>query len=198
MNSYAIRAYLFKASISFMFKIFLMMVVARLGKFFFSNLFEFIFSTQFWLMYILLLIGMCYKDYLDIKEYLEDRKTISEIKKEKFAYATLEAYAIEAAAFSEISKTKLDIFKSLSPIPLIVFLLGIYTNSNASINKEIPFFPPGILLGDLLMYLGIGIPVFYFYFVYSSFSSYKKHMRRTKDYKSEAIIAKAESEESSK
>ncbi|WP_024634650.1 hypothetical protein, partial [Paenibacillus sp. MAEPY1] len=55
-----------------------------------------------------------------------------------------------------------------------------------------------LLLGDLLMYLGVGIPIFYFYFIYSSFSTYKKHMRRTMDYKAEAIVTKEEIKVSSK
>lgn len=48
------------------------------------------------------------------------------------------------------------------------------------------------------MYLGVGIPIFYFYFIYSSFSTYKKHMRRTMDYKAEAIVTKEEIKVSSK
>lgn len=175
-----------------------MIIVSYLGKTFFPDVSKLMFSIYFWLVYVILVIGICYKDYKELKDFSKHLDMIYETKKEKLSYAKLEKYAVWSGTFAEISKTKLDMLKTFSPIPIIIFILGVYTNNNSSINNKINIFSTELLLGDLLMYLGVGIPIFYFYFIYSSFSTYKKHMRRTMDYKAEAIVAKEEIKESSK
>lgn len=190
--------YLKRAISSFISKMFLMIIVSYLGKTFFPDVSKLMFSIYFWLVYVILVIGICYKDYKELKDFSKHLDMIYETKKEKLSYAKLEKYAVWSGTFAEISKTKLDMLKTFSPIPIIIFILGVYTNNNSSINNKINIFSTELLLGDLLMYLGVGIPIFYFYFIYSSFSTYKKHMRRTMDYKAEAIVAKEEIKESSK
>ncbi|GAB1157127.1 hypothetical protein YWY31_31520 [Paenibacillus illinoisensis] len=190
--------YLKRAISSFISKMILMIIVSYLGKTFFSDVSKFMFSTYFWFIYAILVIGICYKDYKELKEFSKHLDMIYETKKGKLSYANLEKYAVWSGTFAEISKTKLDMLKTFSPIPIIIFILGVYTNNNSSINNKINIFSTELLLGDLLMYLGVGIPVFYFYFIYSSFYTYKKHMRRTMDYKAEAIVTKEEIKESSK
>ncbi|WP_236642460.1 hypothetical protein, partial [Paenibacillus sp. MAEPY2] len=183
---------------SFISKMILMIIVSYLGKTFFPDVSKFMFSIYFWLVYAILIIGICYKDYKELKDFSKHLDMIYETKKEKLSYANLEKYAVWSGTFAEISKTKLDMLKTFSPIPIIIFILGVYTNNNSSINNKINIFSAELLLGDLLMYLGVGIPIFYFYFIYSSFSTYKKHMRRTMDYKAEAIVTKEEIKVSSK
>lgn len=134
---------------------------------------------------------MFFKDYKKLKDFSVHRDMIYKIKEENIGYAKLESYAIWSETFAEISKTKFDTFKALSPILLIVFFLGYYTSSNRNINKEISIFSTDLLLGELLMHVGIGIPVFYFYFIYTSFLSYRNHMRTAMNYKAETTIAKA-------
>ncbi|MGG4095308.1 hypothetical protein [Paenibacillus lautus] len=190
--------YLKRAIGSFMTKMILMLIVFYLGKTFFPDVSKFMLSIYFWLVYAILVTGICYKDYKELKDFSKHLDMIYETKKEKLSYAKLEKYAVWSGTFAEISKTKLDMLKTFSPIPLIIFIMGVYANNNSSINNKINIFSVELLLGDLLMYLGVGIPIFYFYFIYSSFSTYKKHMRRTMDYKAEAILTKEENKESSK
>ncbi|MGQ4678633.1 hypothetical protein ACL9RQ_006440 [Paenibacillus polymyxa] len=183
---------------SFISKIILMIIVSYLGKTFFPDVSKFMFSFYFWLIYSIIVIGICYKNYKEIIDFSKHMDLIYETKKEKLSYAKLEMYAVWSGTFVEITKTKLDLLKTFSPIPIIIFILGLYTNNNSSINSKINLFSTELLLGDLLMYLGIGIPVFYAYYIYSTFSTYKKHMRTMMDYKAEAIVAKEEVKEFSK
>ncbi len=185
-----------KAVFNFITKIILMLIVSYLGKTFFPEIHEVIFFSNFWSIYTTLVIIMCFIDYQKSKDASDHYSFIRELRKEDLSYAKLEKYALRSETFAEISKTKLDILKSLSPIPLIVFLLGFYTSNNANINKKISIFSTNLLLGELLMYVGVGIVVFYVYLICSSFASYKKHIRRAVDYRSESIIAKSEKENS--
>ncbi|SMF69361.1 hypothetical protein [Paenibacillus barengoltzii] len=179
-----------RAVSSFITKMILMIIVSYLGRTFFPDVSKFMLSVYFWLVYTIIVIGICYKEYKDFKDFSKHLDLIYETKNEELSYAKLEKFAVWSGTFAEISKTKLDILKAFSPIPIIIFILGVYTNNNSSINTKINIFSTELLLGDLLMYLGVGIPVFYFYFIYKSFSAYKKHMRRTMDYKAEAIVMK--------
>ena len=63
-------------------------------------------------------------------------------------------------------------------------------NNNSSINNVIDIFSIKLLVGDILMYIGIGVPVFYSYFLYSAFQLYGNSARRMMDYKAEAVLLK--------
>ncbi|MCL9660633.1 hypothetical protein L2089_08050 [Paenibacillus hunanensis] len=180
---------------SVMVKIILMVMVSLLGKTFFPQLYSIVFSSMFWVIYIVLISLIGFFNYLNIKEFANDMEHIYNTKMENMSYAKFEKYATQSEYFAKIHKTKLDIFKALSPIPLIVFLLGFYTGNNFNSNNKINLFHNEFLLSDIFMYFGIGISIFYFYFMYSSFSSYKKNIIRAMHYKSEAIMETAKKEE---
>lgn len=175
-----------------------MIFVTYLGRLFFPDIAKFFINYYFWVVYLLFVIGLCYKDYKDIKDYSEHLDMIYQTKKEKMSHAKLDKYSVWASVFAEIHKTKLDMLKTFSPIPIIIFILGIYVNNSTSISNQLSLFSIELKLGDLLMYSGIGIPVFYFYFIYSTFTTYKKHMRKYMDFKGEAIVVKEENKELSK
>ncbi|KGP77340.1 hypothetical protein, partial [Paenibacillus sp. MAEPY1] len=61
--------YLKRAISSFISKMILMIIVSYLGKTFFPDVSKFMFSIYFWLVYAILIIGICYKDYKELKDF---------------------------------------------------------------------------------------------------------------------------------
>jgi hypothetical protein len=162
-------------------------MVYFIGKEFFPKLSEIIFTSYCWTIYFLIVLYLGYRRYRELKDFSNH---FDFIYSEEQSYAKMEQLAIWAETLTEIQKTKLDLLKYFSPIPLLIFILGVYVNNNSSINNNINMFSIELQCGDVLMYLGIGVPIFYYSFLYSTFQSYRKSARKMMDYKGQSVILK--------
>lgn len=75
-------------------------------------------------------------NYKNLMEYLSRNYAIMEIRNSANAKDRFYFFALMYLEKLEISKTKLDIMKSLTPIPIIVFLLGVLIDIEFSILGE--------------------------------------------------------------
>lgn len=170
--------------------IILIVIVFYIGKVFFHKWSEVIFTQYFWFIYSIIAVYLGYKRYKELKDFSDHLDFIADNKNEELSSVIMERCVIWSEVYVEINKTKLDILKSFSPIPLIIFIFGIYMNNNSLISNEMNIFSIKLLYGDLLMYIGIGVPLFYSYYLLSVFRSYSKSSREMADYKAEIILLK--------
>lgn len=166
----------------------LISIVFYIGRIFFPEWNEIIFTEYFWFIYSLIALYLGYIRYRELKDISEHLQFIFDNKKEELSSTIMEQCVICSETYVEINKTKLDILKSLSPVPLVIFIFGIYMNDNSIINNEIHILSSKLFVGDILMFIGISIPIFYIYYLFSAFRSYSKSARIMADYKSESVI----------
>ncbi|HZG15710.1 MAG TPA: hypothetical protein VE710_11895 [Candidatus Bathyarchaeia archaeon] len=170
--------------------IILSLIISQIGKTLYPDWYIILFTDYTWWIIFIVASYLGYKKYRDLCDLSNRWDFIYNLKQEEMSYAKLEKLAVSTGIRREAIDKKIDILKSLSPIPLLLFIAGIYINNQNILSKEILIFSKKLLLGDILMYLGIGTPVVYLYFLFASYKAYENISYQLSEYKGESIVMK--------
>jgi len=126
---------------------------------------------------ILILLGTIFSsitEYKSIKRALNQvsfiRKTLSE---KANPLPTLKYNALHAQIISDVALKKLDLLKSFSPIPFVIYGFGIYVDKKAILNKSINFIIGNAMLNEVLMYSGFTFLAIYILLITRTYQIYK-------------------------
>ncbi|MGE7912502.1 hypothetical protein [Lysinibacillus xylanilyticus] len=131
-NRIVVREYVFK---KFLFILLEITFLYFLFKTFFPNIFKFS-DKNFKIVLVGILIFIIYRSYKDFSkkvDYLDTTDLIYEISKKEDGKERLYRFMMLYSETIDKSKLKIDILKSFTPIPIIVFFLGVLWNSDISI-----------------------------------------------------------------
>lgn len=85
------------------------------------------------LVVFIYLVFKSYRDYCRIMEHLELSDLIREIKREDNAENRLYYFMMFESGIIDKTKVKIDILKSFTPVPFVIFLLGVLWDSKFKI-----------------------------------------------------------------
>ncbi|MEE3951640.1 hypothetical protein [Peribacillus frigoritolerans] len=156
----------------------------------FKNKFVTINVIQIALLYISI---NSFKYYKSILENLNLGSLIDENRRKGHPIILIKQRLAQNELFIEEYKEKLNLIKAYSPIPIIIFLIGLFLNKGFVINldlvKSINLESIKIFQGELFVMLGIG---FYFLKLRATWLKYKLLLRIVSKYKNELIYLESE------
>jgi len=107
-----------------------------------------------WIIF-LYLIYSGYRNYQNLKEFLDDSLHIQLIKeKYRFPIAEFKEVVAITQVFLAVVEKKIDIAKFFTPIPFIVYGIGVYVDDKVFLQKTTDLFGNIIIYKDLMIYGG--------------------------------------------
>lgn len=149
-------------------------IIIQLAKVFLPESFQSILSNKY--IYFLLLAYIIYegfKKYFRIKRYLDISDVISDIRRDDYPTSSFKSYILSYENSRNIAEKKLDLLKLFTPIPILIYLFGIYVDNKPILNRILEFGSYNISLNEALMYIGVGAIFTYIYFLKTIFTEYK-------------------------
>lgn len=122
----------------------------------------------------LLWIVIIYSVFVSIKIYKRTKSSLTELAQieelklyDDYPLAALKSYSLNSDCWAKIYDKKLDRLKAFTPIPFIIFMLGMFSNNNVMLEKSIILFSIDIRTSEFLVLLAFGVTIIYI-FVYNS------------------------------
>ncbi len=125
-----------------------------------------------------------------LRTFTSNRKKIEAIesaKSDSHPLATLKQFVLYCEVQRDIRLKKLDILKSLSPIPVVIYGLGVYLESKKLIEEDISFAYFYISVKELALYFGLFALLIYVYHFVTAYNDYKQFCEDYIRYKVEEI-----------
>ncbi|MGG3480607.1 hypothetical protein ABES21_24330 [Peribacillus frigoritolerans] len=144
------------------------------------------------------------KYYNSILENLNLGSLIDENRRKGYPIILIKQRLAQNELFLEEYKEKLNLIKAFSPIPIIIFLIGLFLNKGVEINldlvksinldfvKSINLESIKIFQGELFVMLGIGFVIYYILKLRATWLKYKLLLRIVSKYKNELIYLESE------
>ncbi|MDR3601429.1 MAG: hypothetical protein P4L49_13275 [Desulfosporosinus sp.] len=118
--------------------------------------------------------------YLGYKEYKffrsDDFAAIYEATRgvdRETALASLKSLALFKETHRNIAEKKLELMKFYSPIPILIYALGVYLDKKPILSETINFIIVKTQVSEALKYLGFGLFFVYIFLIVDFFNSYK-------------------------
>lgn len=148
---------------------------------------------------VILYIYRTFQNYIFLRNSLDQQTIISDRKFNKYARSYFIQCINTYSMLSERFKLKIDIIKSFSPVPIIVYLLGLLmTNNHFNTSTSIRKFMKSLKISNSLHSVYALITtitiIFYMWLLIANYSKYKNTQQRLLDCKNAYDEIKEKSE----
>jgi hypothetical protein len=141
----------------------------------------------YWIILIFLIVSSM-KTYVSYKRFLDVTGHIQNIKEYyRFPIAGFKQSIARGESFKLIIDKRIDIYKFLSPIPLLIYGIGIYVDDKLFLQKNTTMFSYTVNYKDGLIYGGFTLFILYVLWLVHLLSKHKRICLETTRYQ-EALI----------
>ncbi|PPA87910.1 hypothetical protein C4A76_10540 [Brevibacillus laterosporus] len=92
-----------------------------------------------------------------------------------YPLASIRALMLDYEVRRDLSLKKVDIWKSLSPLPVLVYGMGLYLESKKMIEYQISYMGFSIEVKEIALYCGILLLLYYCFLLWSAYKDYEQY-----------------------